>query len=267
MDPTPRGGPRLESARSSGPLPLWNGRSGTTQRRTGPIADWVRGTAGAIGRGSGLESPSSLAASKDRGWAAQWMALGAALVALSEAAGDAPGVASPPEATSGEAEPTPPAPVDRPAPRPTPAALTRREWEVAGLLALGLSNRDIARQLVLSERTAETHVEHLRNKLRVRSRAAVAAWEAMHDAGGWAGRERATAAGAIAVARNGVDHTRSAAVGGTEPGWRSAGSSRNGPSTLDDSLRRWSILARPCRAPTTRSSCCWCSRRCWFWSC
>ena len=55
-------------------------------------------------------------------------------------------------------------------------ALTPREREVAALVADGMTNREIAERLVISERTAEYHVEQIRNKLGVRSRAQVAAW-------------------------------------------------------------------------------------------
>ena len=54
--------------------------------------------------------------------------------------------------------------------------LTRREAEIAGLVAEGLSNRDIALRLVISQRTAETHVEHILTKLGFTSRAQIAAW-------------------------------------------------------------------------------------------
>lgn len=54
--------------------------------------------------------------------------------------------------------------------------LTRREREVANLVAQGLTNREIASRLFISERTAESHVEQLRSKLGVRSRTQVAAW-------------------------------------------------------------------------------------------
>jgi predicted ATPase/DNA-binding CsgD family transcriptional regulator len=57
-------------------------------------------------------------------------------------------------------------------------ALTRREQEIAGLVAQGLSNRDIASTLVISQRTAETHVEHILTKLGFTSRAQIAAWVA-----------------------------------------------------------------------------------------
>src|SRR6266545_5468985 len=56
--------------------------------------------------------------------------------------------------------------------------LTRREKEVAALVAVGLTNREIAERLVISERTAEGHVEQIRNKLGLRARAQVAVWAA-----------------------------------------------------------------------------------------
>jgi len=54
--------------------------------------------------------------------------------------------------------------------------LSARERLVAGLVAQGLSNREIAGRLVISERTAESHIEHIRNKLGFHSRSQVAAW-------------------------------------------------------------------------------------------
>ncbi|HEY3063818.1 MAG TPA: tetratricopeptide repeat protein [Chloroflexota bacterium] len=56
------------------------------------------------------------------------------------------------------------------------ARLTHREREVAALLAQGLTNRQIGERLVISERTAEGHVEHLRNKLGYSTREQIAAW-------------------------------------------------------------------------------------------
>ena len=55
-------------------------------------------------------------------------------------------------------------------------ALTRREREVAKLLARGLTNRQIAGELVLSERTVENHVSNILKKLKLSSRSEVAAW-------------------------------------------------------------------------------------------
>jgi DNA-binding CsgD family transcriptional regulator/tetratricopeptide (TPR) repeat protein len=54
-------------------------------------------------------------------------------------------------------------------------ALTPREREVAGLIAEGFTNREIATRLVISERTAESHVERIMDKLAVRNRAEIAA--------------------------------------------------------------------------------------------
>jgi predicted ATPase/class 3 adenylate cyclase/DNA-binding CsgD family transcriptional regulator len=54
--------------------------------------------------------------------------------------------------------------------------LSRREVEVAGHVAAGLSNRQIAGKLFIAERTVEGHVERIRNKLGVRSRVGIAGW-------------------------------------------------------------------------------------------
>jgi DNA-binding NarL/FixJ family response regulator len=56
--------------------------------------------------------------------------------------------------------------------RERPAGLTAREVEVLRLLARGVSNKEIARQLVISTSTASKHVEHIYEKLGVSSRAA-----------------------------------------------------------------------------------------------
>jgi non-specific serine/threonine protein kinase len=54
--------------------------------------------------------------------------------------------------------------------------LTDRERQVAVLVARGSSNRDIAATLFISERTVESHIQHILNKLSFRSRAQIAAW-------------------------------------------------------------------------------------------
>ncbi|GAA2585916.1 LuxR family transcriptional regulator [Dactylosporangium fulvum] len=54
--------------------------------------------------------------------------------------------------------------------------LSKRETEVAELVAKGMSNKEIAGQLVISQRTAETHVEHILTKLGLASRIQIAAW-------------------------------------------------------------------------------------------
>jgi pimeloyl-ACP methyl ester carboxylesterase/DNA-binding CsgD family transcriptional regulator len=58
--------------------------------------------------------------------------------------------------------------------------LTARELEVAELVAEGLTNHAIARRLSVAPRTAEAHVENIRRKLQVRSRAQIAAWVTEH---------------------------------------------------------------------------------------
>ncbi|WP_433602482.1 ATP-binding protein [Nocardia sp. CA-135953] len=59
---------------------------------------------------------------------------------------------------------------------PELALLTQRERDVAGLLAAGQSNKEIAATLLISRRTVEAHVEHIFSKLGFSSRAQVAAW-------------------------------------------------------------------------------------------
>jgi predicted ATPase/DNA-binding CsgD family transcriptional regulator len=53
---------------------------------------------------------------------------------------------------------------------PSAAALTRREREIAELVATGLSNREIATRLFISKRTVDAHVEHIFGKLEISSR-------------------------------------------------------------------------------------------------
>jgi len=72
----------------------------------------------------------------------------------------------------------------RPAPSPgtgrrqtdLPGGLTGREYEIALLVADGLSNREIALRLVISKRTVDAHVEHTFAKLGVSSRVQLATW-------------------------------------------------------------------------------------------
>lgn len=59
-----------------------------------------------------------------------------------------------------------------------PSGLSRRENEVAKLVAHGLSNREIAERLYLSERTVDNHVSHILTKLGFDSRVQVATWVA-----------------------------------------------------------------------------------------
>jgi DNA-binding CsgD family transcriptional regulator len=54
--------------------------------------------------------------------------------------------------------------------------LTVRELEVARLVAEGLTNRAIAVRLSIAPRTAEAHMDNIRRKLNVHSRAQIASW-------------------------------------------------------------------------------------------
>jgi non-specific serine/threonine protein kinase len=61
--------------------------------------------------------------------------------------------------------------------------LSKRELEVARLVASGMTSRAIAERLFLSERTVESHLEHILTKLGFSSRAQVAGWVAEHPRG------------------------------------------------------------------------------------
>lgn len=65
---------------------------------------------------------------------------------------------------------------DRRTPQDALAPLTPREQEIATLVSHGLSDKQIAARLVISQRTASTHLEHIRAKLGFSSRAQIAVW-------------------------------------------------------------------------------------------
>jgi DNA-binding CsgD family transcriptional regulator/sugar lactone lactonase YvrE len=64
------------------------------------------------------------------------------------------------------------------------SALSRREQEVAALVAEGLTNRAIAHRMFISERTVDGHLEHIREKLGVSSRTQIATWYVAQPAPG-----------------------------------------------------------------------------------
>ncbi|WP_433678710.1 protein kinase domain-containing protein [Nocardia sp. CA-119907] len=62
-----------------------------------------------------------------------------------------------------------------------PAILTKREREVVDLIVEGLTNKEIAARLVVSQRTAQGHVEHILTKLGFTRRAQIAVWGVEHS--------------------------------------------------------------------------------------
>jgi non-specific serine/threonine protein kinase len=60
------------------------------------------------------------------------------------------------------------------------AELTSREWEITALLAHGLTNRQIAERLVITERTVGAHIGHILDKLGFNSRHQVSVWASEH---------------------------------------------------------------------------------------
>ena len=60
------------------------------------------------------------------------------------------------------------------------SALTPRQREIAGLLARGLPNADIAQQLVLAPGTVANHVASILQRLELDSRTQIAAWAIQH---------------------------------------------------------------------------------------
>jgi DNA-binding CsgD family transcriptional regulator len=60
--------------------------------------------------------------------------------------------------------------------------LSKREFEIAGRVAAGRSNRQIATELFLSERTVEAHISHIFSKLEAGSRVDVAMWYSSRNA-------------------------------------------------------------------------------------
>ena len=69
-----------------------------------------------------------------------------------------------------------PEPTSASARSPLLEQLTRREREIAGLIGEGLTSRQIAERLVISERTVDSYAEHVRGKIGLHSRAQIAAW-------------------------------------------------------------------------------------------
>ena len=94
------------------------------------------------------------------GWGREVLAAGIAIVAMSIGVALASRSAKPPAAM-------PPPPSNEPAPT---SDLSQREREVLALLAQGLSNKELARALSVSENTVKTHLANLYAKLGARRR-------------------------------------------------------------------------------------------------
>ena len=65
------------------------------------------------------------------------------------------------------------------------ASLTAREMEILALIAQGLTNREISRQLFLSEGTVRNYISHIMAKLRLRNRVELAAYALKHNIFDW----------------------------------------------------------------------------------
>lgn len=98
--------------------------------------------------------------------------------------------------------------------------LSRREDEVVALVARGHSNREIATQLYLSERTVESHVSSALRKLNLSSRAALAAWSGTHRGSETSSTRRLAAPTAVRSSASSRPGLRSGFVLGNGPGRR-----------------------------------------------
>jgi non-specific serine/threonine protein kinase len=110
--------------------------------------------------------------------AALWRGVGEEREAAREAWADGRAMTLPAVALLAADEPST---ADRPTGRPAVdvsggSRLTERELQVAALIAHGKTSKEIAEELVITERTADTHAAHIREKLGLRSRAEIAAW-------------------------------------------------------------------------------------------
>jgi DNA-binding CsgD family transcriptional regulator/tetratricopeptide (TPR) repeat protein len=138
----------------------------------------LAGASSALRQALGVPLRAAPQSSLDAGLAPAWKALSAQ---LAEAAWQQGRGLSVEEAIGLVLEPmTPAAEPDPVSVGEVLSQLTPREREVAALVARGLTNRQIAAALVISERTADVHVSNILNKLTLNSRAQLAAWVVRH---------------------------------------------------------------------------------------
>jgi non-specific serine/threonine protein kinase len=135
----------------------------------------LSGAAEAVWRSVPAQTPAPLTAVRDRWTALARGALGERRWADRHAEGSALDRPSAVALALGER------PGASPAAPPPSGPLTRRQEEVADLVAQGLTDREIAARLVVSPRTAESHVEQILTRLGFRSRTEIAAWAAKRD--------------------------------------------------------------------------------------
>ena len=127
---------------------------------------------------AGASISAGLAPALARATAQATAALGASRYQTEFAAGQQLGRDAAARLALGEAEPSA-APASA---EPGPAGVLRpRETDVARLVAEGLSNKEIGARLFISERTVESHVRNIMNKLGFNSRAQIAGWAASLD--------------------------------------------------------------------------------------
>ena len=85
------------------------------------------------------------------------------------------------------ADPATPGPGAPAAPSADVEGLTRREADVVRLIAQGLNNRQVAKEMFVSEATVKSHLNHILAKLAMQDRAALIAWAWRHGLAGTAG--------------------------------------------------------------------------------
>lgn len=148
-------------------------------------AAWLLGAAQALWERTGgrLSGSAVLTGYHDHSVASATAALGTARFAELHAAGGARPLAQVAALALAGADVLPVLPV-LPAPRTARddgagaggEELTAREWEIAALVASGLSNREVAARLVISKRTVDAHVNHIFAKLGLGSRVQLTIW-------------------------------------------------------------------------------------------
>jgi predicted ATPase/DNA-binding CsgD family transcriptional regulator len=142
------------------------------------------GAAAALREASGLPVDPAHRAAHGRDIAAARAALGEDAFAAGWATGAAlPLPVAVAEATASAALAPGTGPTSPPSNQADLLGLTPREREVLRLLAKGLSDREIAAALSISQRTAGNHVQHVMEKINVESRTAAAVFAVRHDLG------------------------------------------------------------------------------------